>query len=79
MTDDAVGAVLILLKEVRCTRKGNLVDILVNLLGSKTDTIVAYGNCICTKGNYYLGSAKFTLELALLVEGLQFLCRINGI
>ena len=40
MSDDGRGVVLILLDELFCARKGNLIDVFINLLGRHTNTSV---------------------------------------
>ncbi len=41
MADDGIGVILVLLKELFGTRKGNLVDVFVDFISSHSDTAVA--------------------------------------
>ncbi len=47
MSDDAAQLVLILLKELPCTRECNLVDIFVNLLLCHSDSVIDNLQCLC--------------------------------
>ena len=46
VSDDGIGAVLVFIEEVGNARESYLVDILVNFLGSHTDTTVADGQSL---------------------------------
>ena len=81
MSDDVVGIVLVLLKEVRHTREGNLIDILVNLLLSHADTVVANGDGTLVGIQAHADGqvAQLVFVVALFLEGLQLLRSIDGI
>ena len=81
MADDGVGILLVFLEEVVGAREGNLVDILVNLLGGHTDAAVADGQraSVLVHFNLYLEFAHFAGKFTLGGQRLEFLRGIYGV
>ena len=81
MADDGVGILLVFLEEVVGAREGNLVDILVNLLGGHTDAAVADGQraSFLVNLNLYLEFAHFAGKFTLGGQRLEFLRGIYGV
>ena len=81
VTNNSVGIVLVLVQEVIGARECNLVDVLLNLVGSHTNTTV--GNCdglgILVNADGNLQVAQLAFEFALAAECLQLLRSIYGI
>ena len=81
MTNDIVGVVLVLLKEVGNAREGNLIDIFVNLLLGHADTVVANGDStfLGIQIHTYGEIVQFVSIFTFLLECLQFLCGVDCI
>ena len=75
------GLILILLHELLGTREGNLVDVLVHLLGRHAHTAVRHGQrlLLLVRGHMDGQVAQIALHFADRREGLQLLGGIHGI
>ena len=81
MADDGVGGIFIFVQEVGNARESNLVDVFVNFLSGHSNTLVADGKGTLVGIETYTDGqvAQFSFEVALLFQGLQLLCGIDGI
>ena len=75
MSDYGICDVLVLVEEVACTRKCNLVDVLVNFFGGHTYAVVADGDGLCVLVNRYLyfDVVGISFVFARLRQGFKFL------
>ena len=68
MANDSVGIIFVLVQEVVCTRKCNLVDVLLNLVGCHTYTTISNGNglgiLVNADGNLQVTQFAFELSFA---------------
>ena len=81
MTDDGIGLVLVLVEEVGDAREGYLIDVFVDFFGRHAQSVVADGERLGLRieGDADGLVAHFALEVALLGQGAQLLCGIDGI
>ncbi len=81
VTDDSVGVVLIFIKEVCDTRESYLIDILIYLLSSHTQTMVADGDglSILVKRHTHGQVTEFALEITFFSKSLYLLGGINSV
>ena len=81
VTNDSHLVVLILIEELLCSREGYLIDVLLDLLSSHTDTTVTDSDrlSISIEANGDLQVTQLTLELACRGQCTQLLRSIYGI
>ena len=81
VADDGIGVVLVFLEELLGSREGNLVDVLVDFLGSHADTAIAHGerSGFLIHGDVYGQTLGRTLKVACSLQGLELLSGINGV
>ena len=79
MTDDRGGVVLVFLDELLRAREGDLVDILVNLLGRHTDTTIRDRDRTVVELHADCQVAHLALELANRGQCFQLLGRVDSV
>ena len=81
MADDGIGGVLVFLEKFLGTREGDLVDVLVDFLGSHADAAVAHGERagLLIDADVDLQALGRALELAGSLQGFQFLRGVNSV
>ena len=79
MADDSL--ILILCEELLGTRKCDLIDVAIDLLGGHTNTAITHRQCLLLgiHADVNLRITQFTLELTFRRERFEFLRGINGI
>ena len=81
MTDYCVGVVLVFVEEVLSSRKGDLIDIFVNVVGCHAYTVIA--DCersgIFVNLHIHFQIVGFSAEFAHRSQCLELLCGIYGI
>ena len=78
MTDDGICILLILVKEIVCARKGDLVDVFVDFLFCHTNTTVGDSKCACILIDTYMHSQipSFFFQLTFRSKCAKFLSGI---
>ena len=81
MADYGACLVLVLLEKIVGARERNLIDVLVNLVGSHAKSAVTHGNCLGFLVNFDANRqiAEFAFKFAFAGQRFQFLGSINGI
>ena len=81
MADDGIRVVLVLVEEVVGSREGNLIDVLLDFVGSHTDAVVTYCDCfsVFIDADTNLQVAHLAFEVAFAGKCLELLRGIDGV
>ena len=81
MTYDGANLIFVLLQELACRRKSNLIDVLVHLFFCHTDTAVSDLKCLFffVQFDSHLKFAKLALEVTGRGQSLHLLTRIHSV
>ena len=81
MSDDSLSIIFVFFQKITCTRKCNLVDVTIYLIGCHTNSTVTYGECfflfVNTDSNSQI--AQFAFVFAHSSQRFQLLSGVNSI